>query len=148
MRRDVLHVPQPVVDEAVRRVLERRPDAAAAVMADDDDVLDLQDVDCVLEHREAVEVGVDDDIRDVPVNEQLARREVDDLVRRHAAVGASDPQIARRLLCGERPEEAGPARFDVRGPGAVAIEEVAKRRHGGCGELAPMITRTGRRRRV
>ena len=128
---DVLHVPQPVVDEPVGRVLERRPDAAAAVVADDDDVLDLQDVDRVLKHRETVEVGVHDDVRDVPVDEQLAGRQVDDLVRRHATVGAPDPQVARRLLCGELPEEARLARFDAGGPGAVAVEEMAERRHGG-----------------
>ena len=133
---DVLHVPQPVVDEAVRRVLERRPDAAAAVMADDDDVLDLQDVDGVLEHREAVEVGMHDDIRDVPVDEQLAWRQVDDLVRRHAAVGAPDPQVARRLLGGELREEPG-----RRASTPAAQARLRSRRWRSEGMREPRVTR-------
>ena len=76
----------------------RRPHAAAAVVAADDDVLDLQHVDGVLQHRQAVQVGVHDDVGDVAVDEQLARQQADDLVGRHAAVGAADPQVARRLL--------------------------------------------------
>ena len=47
--------------------------AAAAGVADDDDVLDLQHVDGELDHRQAVEVGVDDDVGDVAMDEQLAR---------------------------------------------------------------------------
>ena len=41
---DVLHVPQPVVDEAERLFAERGADAAAAVVAEHDDVLDVQHV--------------------------------------------------------------------------------------------------------
>ena len=54
--------------------VERRPHAAAAVVAAHDDVLHLQHIDRELEHREAVEVGVHDDVGDVPVDEQLAGR--------------------------------------------------------------------------
>ena len=98
----VLDVAQPVVDQAERRSQIRRPHAAAAVVAADDDVLDLQHVDGVLQHREAVEVGVDDDVGDVAVDEQLAGQQADDLVGRHAAVRAADPQVLRRLLRRER----------------------------------------------
>ena len=83
------------------RALECRLDAAAAVVAADDDVLHAQDVDGVLEHREAVEVGVHDDVGDVAVDEHLAGREADDLVGRHAAVRAADPEVLGRLLVGE-----------------------------------------------
>ena len=48
---------------------------------------------------------MDDDVGDVAMHEQLARQETDDLVRRHAAVGAADPEILRRLLLGEAREE-------------------------------------------
>ena len=68
---DIRHVAEPVVDEAVPRALERRVDTAAAVVPADDHVLDAEDVDGVLEHREAIEVGVDDDVRDVPVDEHV-----------------------------------------------------------------------------
>ena len=56
------------------RAVERRAHAAAAVVAAHDDVLHPQHVDGVLEHGEAVEVGVDDDVGDVAVHEHLARR--------------------------------------------------------------------------
>jgi hypothetical protein len=75
-------------------------------MADDDDVAHLDDVGRELDHREAVEVRVDDDVGDVAVDEQLARLEVDELVGRDAAVGAADPQVLRRLLLQKAGEEA------------------------------------------
>ena len=50
LRVHVLHVAQPVVGEAHALVLERRRDAAAAVVAAHDDVLDLEHVDREL-HR-------------------------------------------------------------------------------------------------
>ena len=65
-----------------------------------------------------------DDVRDVPVDEHLARREPDDLVRRHAAVGAADPEVLGRLLVGELREEPGVARGDRGRPGAVALEQL------------------------
>jgi hypothetical protein len=51
-----------------------------------------------LDHRQAVEVRVDDDVGDVAVDEQLARIEVDQLVGGNAAVGTADPQVFRSLL--------------------------------------------------
>ena len=124
---DVLHVAQPVVDQAERLAVERGAHAAAAVVADDDDVLDLQHVDRELQHREAVEVGVHDDVGDVAVDEQLARRETDDLVGRHAAVGAADPEVSRRLLLARVGEEIRIAVAQARGPRAVAFEQVFER---------------------
>ena len=107
----VHHVAEPVVDQAVAGALERRLDAAAAVVAADDHVLHVQHVDRVLEHREAVEVGVPDDVGDVAMDEDLARREADDLVRGHAAVRAADPEVLGRLPLGEAGEvAAGPRR--------------------------------------
>jgi hypothetical protein len=49
---------------------------------------------------------MDDDVGDVAMDEQLARIEVDELVRGNAAVGAADPQVLRRLLL-RAGEEAG-----------------------------------------
>ena len=97
---NVLDVAQPVVGEADAAVLERGDDAAALRMADDDDVLDLEHVGRELDHRQAVEVGVDDDVGDVAVDEQLARREVDQLVgrargcRRSRSTGTAAPAAA------------------------------------------------------
>ena len=105
--------------------------ATAAVVAADDDVLHAEDVDRVLQHREAVEIGVHDDVRDVPVDEHLAWREPDDLVRRDAAVRAADPEVLGRLVLCELGEEPGIARDDVLGPGTVVREQIGEVRHGG-----------------
>jgi len=48
-------------------------DAAAAVVAADDDVLDLEDLDRVLDDGEAVQIAVDDNVGDVAVYKDLAR---------------------------------------------------------------------------
>ena len=98
LRVHVLDVAQPVVGEADAPVLERRRDAAAAVMAADDDVLDFQHVHGELHHGEAIEVRMDDDVGDVAMDEQFARAQSHDLVGGHAAVRASDPQVAWPLL--------------------------------------------------
>jgi TRAP-type C4-dicarboxylate transport system substrate-binding protein len=119
----VLHVPQPVVDQAVALVVQRGAHPAAAVVAADDDVAHLEDVDGELHHRQAVEVGVDHDVGHVPVHEQLAGQQVDDLVGGHAAVRAADPQVARRLLPGEAGEELRVPRADARGPGTILLEK-------------------------
>ena len=121
---DVADMAEPVVDEAEPAVLERRPDAAAAVMAADDDVLHPEHGHRVLDDGEAVEIGVDDEVRHVAVDEELAGQEIDDLVGRHAAVRAADPQIFRRLLLGELPEELRVAGADRPCPFAVLREEM------------------------
>ena len=128
---DVLHVTEPVVDQAERLGLVRRAHAAAAVMADDDDVLDIEGLDRVLEHGEAIQVGVHDDVGDIAVDEELARCEAGDLVGRHPAVGAADPQIARLLLLGELGEVIRIARAQIGSPGVVSLEQVLERRHRG-----------------
>ena len=70
--RYVLYVAQPIVDQAKRFTAICSRDSTATVMSADDDVLDLKYIDCVLQYREAIEVRVDDQIRDVPVDEHLA----------------------------------------------------------------------------
>ena len=67
---------------------------------------------------------MNDHVRHVAVDEQLARREADDLVRRDATVGAADPQVARRLLCRQLEEEIRLAGRDVARPRAILIEEL------------------------
>jgi len=87
----VLDVTQPVVDQAVPFLLHCRLDAAAAVMAANDNMLDLQNLDRELEDRKAVHVRVNDEVRNITMNKYLARIEADDHVRRDAAVRASYP---------------------------------------------------------
>ena len=102
---DVLHVLQPVVDQPMGGAVKRGANAAAAIVAADDHVADLEHVDRILQHRQAIDVGVDHDVGDVAVHEQLAGVEADDVVGRHAAVGAANPQKLRRLLAGQPREK-------------------------------------------
>jgi hypothetical protein len=122
-------VAQPVVDQAEAGALKRRLHAAAAVVAADDHVLDLERVHGVLHHGEAVEVGVHDEVGDVAVDEHLAGREADELRRGHARVGAPDPEVLGRLLPREPAEELWLARADLLGPRAVTVEESLQRPH-------------------
>ena len=125
----VLHVPQPVVGQTDARAPHRGLHAAAAVVADDDDVLDLEDVDRELHDRQAIEVGVHHHVGDVAMDEDVARQQADDLVGRHAAVGAADPQIVGRLLARKLGEELGILPQDACGPFAVVLEQLVERSH-------------------
>jgi len=87
----IFDVTEPVVDESKPRIVERRTDASTSIVAGDDDVLDSQYVDGVLQNRQAIQIGVNDDVGDVAVNEELAGCEADDLVGGDAAVGAANP---------------------------------------------------------
>jgi hypothetical protein len=95
------------------RATQRHAHAAAAVVADDDHVLDVQQVDGEVDHRQAVQIGVHDQVADIAVHEHFARRQPGDLVGRHAAVGAADPQVLGRLLA-EQLGEVGRDRARVR----------------------------------
>ena len=99
-----------MVDEAAPLAVDRRAHAAAAVMADHHDVLDLEHVDRELQDGEIIGVLRRGEVRDIAVDEKLARIEIHDLVRGHAAVGAADPQILGRLLAFEPTEEIGVGR--------------------------------------
>ncbi|OQB88768.1 MAG: hypothetical protein BWX86_02604 [Verrucomicrobia bacterium ADurb.Bin122] len=86
-----LDVPQPVVGKPHSLPLDDRAHTAATVMPAHDDVADPQDIDRVLEHREAVQVRVGHHVGQVAMDKQLAWQKPDDLVRRHTAVGTTDP---------------------------------------------------------
>ena len=88
---DLAHRVKPVVDNADAAVVERRFDAAATIVPDDDYVPDLQDVHRVLYNRHAIHVGVLDYICDVAVHEHLAGHQTRNLVGRDPAVRAADP---------------------------------------------------------
>lgn len=88
---DVLDVAEPVIDEAQLVPIHCGADASATIVADDHDVLDFQHLDGKLDHGEAVEVGMNDDIGDISMDEDFARFEADDLVGRDSAIGAADP---------------------------------------------------------
>ena len=123
-RAHVLHVAKPVIDQAELVVAQRREDAAASVVTADDDVPHAQDIDRELNRREAVEVGVHDDIGHVAMDEHLAGKQPDDLIRRHAAVGAADPKILRLLLPREPAEKPGVFPHHLARPRAIVRKEM------------------------
>ena len=135
-RRVFLHhvadMAQPVVGQADAGVVQAGVDAAAAVVADDQDVLHLELVDRVLDHAQAVQVAVRHHVGDVAVHEHLARRHADDLVGGHARIGAADPQVFRVLLLGQVLEELGVFPGDPVGPFAVVLQQPADVFHFGC----------------
>src|SRR5437763_7121490 len=96
---------QPMIHQAAALTVHGGTDPATAVMSDDDDVLHLEHVDCELKDRQVIGVLRRGEIRDVAVDEQLPRTEIDDGIGRHAAVRAPDPQILRRLLRREPAKE-------------------------------------------
>src|SRR5690606_21970507 len=100
----ILDVAQPVVDEPVTLVFQRGAYATATVVADHDDVFDLEHVHGELHDRQAIEIAGHDNIGDVAMHEDFARIEAGDLVGRYAAVGAADPEVFRVLLIGETTE--------------------------------------------
>lgn len=109
-----------------------------------------EDVDRVLEHGTAVEIGVNDDVRDVAVNEHLARWQSDDLVGGNGR--AADPQLLGRLACGELGEERRILGDRAGRPGAVRSKRSersawgqASPGHGPC-DGAGQARRTVRRR--
>ena len=70
-------------------------------MPADDDVFYLQHFHGKLNDGEAVHIGVNDQIGDVPMDEHFARLNPHDRIGGHAAVGATDPKKLRRLLPGQ-----------------------------------------------
>lgn len=122
----VHHVAEPVADEPVTGTLERGFEASAAEVAADDHVLDAENVDGVLEHGEAVEIGVDDDGRYVAVDKDLSSPKPHDLVGRDAAIGAADLEVLGTLSIDEALVEVRIAREHSRGPGAIVLGELGE----------------------
>ena len=76
-------------------------------MAADDYVIYLQDFDSEVNHRQAVHIGMNDEIGDVAMYKDLTRSEADDRICRDAAVRASDPKVFRTLADQPGPQKSG-----------------------------------------
>ncbi len=83
----------PVYDQPELLAFQRGFDTAAAVVTADNDMFDLEYIDCILYDGQTVEVGMQNDVCDIAMNEQLARQQIDDFIGRNPAVGAAYPQI-------------------------------------------------------
>ncbi|MNC91380.1 hypothetical protein D3C83_76300 [compost metagenome] len=62
---------QPVIAQAQTFAPECRLYAAAAIMSTDYDIADFEDVYGKLHHRQTVEIGMHDQVGDIPVDEQF-----------------------------------------------------------------------------
>lgn len=120
---DVADVTQPRVQEAEVARGHGGLDAAAAVVAADDDVLDAEVAHGVVDDAHDVEVRVADEVGDVAVDEGLAGLEAGDLLGGDARVGAADPEVLGALAGRELGEVAWVGRGFGGGPGAVVVEE-------------------------
>ena len=65
----ILYVTQPIVAQSKSNIPKRSLHAAATIMAANNDVLHLQDIDRELHHRQTIEIRVHDQIGDIPVDE-------------------------------------------------------------------------------
>jgi hypothetical protein len=70
---ELAHWRQPMFGKTMLRTVQDRTNAAAPVMPADNDMFDLQCLDCELKHGHAVEVRGIDEIRNVTVHENFAR---------------------------------------------------------------------------
>ncbi|MCY1443322.1 hypothetical protein D9M71_597300 [compost metagenome] len=120
---EVANRTQPAVDQAQLPVLHRGADTTATVMPGHQNVLHLEHIHGVLDHRQAVQVSVQHHIGDVTVHEQITRQHADDLVGRHPGVGTTDPEEFRGLLAGEFGEKIRIFLFDRIGPACVVINQ-------------------------
>jgi hypothetical protein len=130
-------VAKPVVDQAKFLIEQCRAHAAAAVVPHNHDVLYLQDAHSVLDDGQAVEIGVVNDIGHVSMNEDLARSQAENLVRRNTAVRTTDPEILGCLDVDELVEKIGLLERHLFGPSPVGFEEVFEAHDGALAEIRP-----------
>ena len=110
----VADVAQPRIHRAKIFGQHRHFDAAAVVVAADDDVFDFQMRDGVFDGRGGIHVQTVNKVGDVAVHEHVARLKSHQLFRRDAAVGAADVEVFGILPVGEVFEVIGallPLRF-------------------------------------
>ena len=77
---------QPIVGKTDPLATKGGAHTGATVVADNHDVLHLEHIDGELDYRETVEVGVDNDIGDIAMNEQFTGKQPHDLIGRHTTV--------------------------------------------------------------
>src|SRR5689334_13772626 len=63
-----------------------------AIMTADDDVFYFKMTNGKIKYTQQVDIGVDDEVSDITMHEYLSRLCARDLVRRHPAVTATDPE--------------------------------------------------------
>src|SRR5688572_2369128 len=127
----VLDVTQPVVHESESASAQRGEHAAAAVVADDEDVLHLEDIDRELDDGKAIQVGVHDNVCDVAVDEDFTGFEGRNLIGGDSGIRAANPKVFRGLNTGEIAKKVGVFCLDAFSPGAIFRQQMIEVRHCG-----------------
>src|SRR5688572_14860337 len=92
---------QPIVDEAELNIAHRSAYPTTTIMPTDNNVLHIEDFYRVLDDGKTVQIAVNDHIGDIAMNENFTRSKANNLIRRHTAVRAANPEIFGILLRGE-----------------------------------------------
>lgn len=116
---NVTDVAQPGVQQA--EVLGRHGclDTTTAVVAADNNVLDVQVLDGVVDDGHDVDVNVADEVGNVAVDKSLARLKTGDLFGRDARVTAADPEVLGLLASRELLEKGRVFAELLGGPGLI-----------------------------
>jgi hypothetical protein len=114
---------QPVVYKTKLKILHRGLHTTTAVVAANNNVVDLQDINRELQYRQTVEISMYNYIRDVAMNEQVPWPEPNELCCRHATIRATNPQISRRLLLRQLLEKFRVASLYTLGPGPIILKQ-------------------------
>lgn len=120
---DVANVSQPGVEQAHVFGCHGSLDTTAAVVAADNNVLDLKVVHSIVDDAHDVEVGADHHVGDVSVDKGLASLKASDLLSWNAGVTASDPEILGRLASSQTSKELWVLLQPVSGPFLVVLKE-------------------------
>jgi len=120
---------KPSVYGAMQRSAESCFHTAATIMSADDDVPDRQNLHRILHHGHAIRIVRRHDVGHIAVDEQFARRQTDDFVRRNAAVGTTDPQVIRCLNVAKATEKPRIASGLPVRPLTVVGEQIVETRH-------------------
>lgn len=113
----ILDIPQPHIQHVLVVVVRHRGfDAAAAIVAADDHVIDFEVIHGEVEHAKQVHVGVDHKVGDIAMDKDLAGHGARDPVCRDAAVATADPQEFGCLQFGEPFEITRVFGFQLMGP--------------------------------
>jgi len=110
-----------VIHQSTPLTVYRRADTPATIMPHDHDVLYVEHIDCKLEDRQIVGILWRGEVCDIPMDEKLSWIETDNRGGGHATIRTADPQVFRRLLAFEAPEEICVFGDHPRRPGAVVF---------------------------
>ena len=90
---NVPNVGEPCLQRAIVLLLESRFYATASIVPSDNYICHLQDLDCILNDRQSINIGQWRLISNIPMHKHLTRFKSQNSLRGDPRVGASDPEI-------------------------------------------------------